>query len=121
MPESLFPNDVDGDVDVDVAENPRIVSSWENLGPPPRWYAYAACHHSAARIWFPKSANDRRAATELCATCRVRRHCLEYALEHAELIGIWGGLTFEQRIRLRAERRRAGGENATGQSGGGGK
>lgn len=93
----------------DMADNPRIVSSWETLGPPPRWYAYAACHDSDSRFWFPRTASDRRAAIEFCEACPVRRQCLEYALEHAELLGTWGGCTFEQRVRLRADRQSVGG------------
>ncbi|MFI0139629.1 WhiB family transcriptional regulator [Streptomyces luteogriseus] len=40
-------------------------------------------------------------AKALCAPCQQRDPCAEYALEHSELRGIWGGLTEGERRVLR--------------------
>lgn len=38
----------------------------------------------------------------VCAICPVRAQCLEYALEHNERYGIWGGMSAYQRKEMRA-------------------
>lgn len=40
-------------------------------------------------------------AKSLCAPCQQRDPCAEYALDHPELRGIWGGLTESERRVLR--------------------
>lgn len=50
-------------------------------------------------------------AKAICATCKVRPQCSEYALAFKEEFGIWGGMTFEERKvyarRKRREEKRA--------------
>jgi WhiB family redox-sensing transcriptional regulator len=36
-------------------------------------------------------------AIAICASCPVRGECLEYALRTNESLGVWGGLTEDQR------------------------
>jgi WhiB family redox-sensing transcriptional regulator len=43
----------------------------------------------------------------VCQTCEVRTECLEYALDNAELFGIWGGMSERQRRKLRQQREAA--------------
>jgi len=43
----------------------------------------------------------------ICAGCQVRRECLEFALAHDQVHGIWGGATPEDRQRERRRKRRA--------------
>jgi WhiB family redox-sensing transcriptional regulator len=43
----------------------------------------------------------------ICARCQVRRECLEFALAHDQVYGIWGGTTPEDRQRERRRKRRA--------------
>ena len=43
-------------------------------------------------------------AKKICADCPVRDECLEYALANKEEGGIWGGLTHNQRVRLKKAR-----------------
>jgi hypothetical protein len=43
-------------------------------------------------------------AKRVCDSCHVKEQCLEYALEHNISDGIWGGLTKQERKRLRRER-----------------
>lgn len=83
----------------------------------PSWRRSAECRpdngHDYA-LWFPHEtpewatrAEQRAAqrirhemteeARAICMTCPVRDECLNYALETGETVGIWGGLTPEER------------------------
>lgn len=82
-----------------------------------RWRRQAVCKPANGHdpeIWFPPSPKpystraEARSATELrlqgearakalCATCPVRRECLEYANDNDEREGIWGGMTTTER------------------------
>jgi WhiB family redox-sensing transcriptional regulator len=44
-------------------------------------------------------------AAAICERCPVQAACLEYALEHDERFGIWGGLSPRERARLRRRRK----------------
>lgn len=46
-------------------------------------------------------------AKAICGSCVVKSDCLEYALEHDEQDGVWGGLTTVQRNALKNRRNRA--------------
>ena len=39
---------------------------------------------------------------QVCMTCPVRSECLQYALDHGEDFGIWGGLSEGERAELKA-------------------
>lgn len=87
--------------------NSRVVLTWETmLGPRPDWYRLAACRATGARTWFGGTRAAAGAARATCARCPAIAECLEYALEHVELVGIWGGCTADERSRMRADRRR---------------
>ena len=72
------------------------------------WRVYGECRGDNAVHFFPpahferkheKDARESRARA-LCAACRVRAECLDYALEVREPHGIWGGLNELERRRL---------------------
>ena len=42
-----------------------------------------------------------REARETCARCEVKRECLEFALEHPDLVGVWGGTGTKERSVMR--------------------
>jgi hypothetical protein len=42
----------------------------------------------------------------ICALCPVRLACLDWAIEHNERNGIWGGVSARSRQRMRAGARR---------------
>jgi WhiB family redox-sensing transcriptional regulator len=69
----------------------------------PAWHADAACRTHPPQWWYPRRGQSLARAREICATCAVRVTCLEYALEHREEFGIWGGLSENQRRRLIAK------------------
>ena len=64
------------------------------------WQAKAACRGPHTALFFPPSHFERKddkefreaQAKAICATCPVRRPCLDYALRIREPHGIWGGL-----------------------------
>jgi WhiB family redox-sensing transcriptional regulator len=75
------------------------------------WQLRASCRGPESILFFPPTTSERREERELrerrakaiCATCDVRRECLDYALSIREPHGIWGGLNeAERRARLDA-------------------
>jgi WhiB family transcriptional regulator, redox-sensing transcriptional regulator len=75
------------------------------------WRSSAACLSADPDLFFPISStgpaeNQIARAKMVCAGCRVRRECLEFALTHDQTQGIWGGTTPEDRQRDRRRRRR---------------
>ncbi len=87
------------------------------------WRAAGACLHADPDLFFPISSAGRAAAQiaeakAVCARCPVIRECLAFATEHPWLSGIWGGTTFDDRQRVRRQRRRAERVSALRQAGG---
>ena len=83
------------------------------LGAGRHWRVAAACQTIEPDLFFPISASARNqnqvdAAKAVCASCLVRRECLEFAVDTRQMHGVWGGLTEEERYRaIAADRRRA--------------
>ena len=76
------------------------------------WRSSGACRSADPDLFFPISskgpAEKQIARAKLiCAGCRVRQECLDFALTHDQTYGIWGGTTVEDRQRDRRRRRRA--------------
>jgi WhiB family transcriptional regulator, redox-sensing transcriptional regulator len=70
------------------------------------WRHYAECLHFAGVVdFFPAPGESARDAKRVCAECRVKTECLEYALER-DLCGVWGGLSERERRQLRRDRER---------------
>ena len=66
------------------------------------WWKSAACQDADPELFFPVSAvgpgrEDIARAKAVCASCRVRRPCLEFALATHQVHGVWGGTTEEER------------------------
>jgi WhiB family redox-sensing transcriptional regulator len=75
------------------------------------WRMQAACRPYDSEMFFPvRSPNrnkDTAKAKAVCDKCPVREECLQAAMDGREKIGIWGGLTPEERARLHRRGRRA--------------
>ena len=76
------------------------------------WRAAGACLTADPDLFFPISSagpaeRQVERAKVICAGCGVRRECLEFAMAHGQVYGIWGGTTPEDRQRDRRRRRRA--------------
>lgn len=73
----------------------------------PTWMTNALCATiDDKRMFFEEQrVSIARAAKKICGECPVRQECFGYAVEHRE-IGIWGGMTTNERAKyLRAQRR----------------
>jgi WhiB family redox-sensing transcriptional regulator len=73
--------------------------SWEDAG----WQDRALCAQTDPEAFFPEKGGSTREAKKVCRGCEVRVECLEYALEHDERFGIWGGLSERERRRMKRE------------------
>lgn len=68
------------------------------------WLADALCAQTDPEAYFPARGGSTRAAKQICLRCPVRAECLEYALEHDERFGVWGGLSERERRPLKRPR-----------------
>jgi WhiB family redox-sensing transcriptional regulator len=72
------------------------------------WQVKAACRGPQAAVFFPPPQFERKdekadrevRAKAICATCAVKKECLEYAVAIREPHGIWGGLNETERKHL---------------------
>lgn len=68
------------------------------------WRTMAACRRDVTLNFFPGSSRgEKQAAREAlrrCQTCPVRIACLQWAVEHKEYYGIWGGTSEAERRRM---------------------
>ena len=69
----------------------------------PAWQDRALCAQTDPEAFFPEKGGSTREAKRVCRSCEVRTECLEYALEHDERFGIWGGLSERERRRLKRQ------------------
>jgi len=67
------------------------------------WQDRALCAQTDPEAFFPEKGGSTREAKRVCRSCEVRSECLEYALEHDERFGIWGGMSERERRRLKRQ------------------
>lgn len=84
----------------------------------PEWWDEAKCRASGPLRFYPDKAEGDDAtawadsAKSVChgwdgqPPCPVKRDCLEWALEHREKFGVWGGRTEAERKSIRRMRRK---------------
>lgn len=96
---------ISGRGDAAVAEIDVLSELFEMGGEEQEWQERALCAQTDPEAFFPEKGGSTREAKRICAGCEVRSECLEYALEHDERFGIWGGLSERERRKLK---RRAG-------------
>ena len=65
------------------------------------WQDAALCAQTDPEAFFPERGGSPAAAKRVCRSCEVRAECLEYALEHDENFGVWGGLSERERRRIK--------------------
>lgn len=65
------------------------------------WRDKALCAQTDPEAFFPDRGGSVREAKRVCRACEVRAECLEYALEHDERFGVWGGMSERERRRLK--------------------
>lgn len=69
------------------------------------WEERALCAQTDPEAFFPLKGSSTREAKQVCNSCEVRAECLTTALTRDEPYGIWGGLTGNERRRLRKQHR----------------
>ncbi|MET9497425.1 WhiB family transcriptional regulator [Streptomyces sp. NPDC006552] len=75
------------------------------------WRDRAACRDEYPDLFFPIGATaaalaQTEEAKRVCQGCPVSVQCLRWALETGQEHGVWGGLTEDERRRLRRRRAR---------------
>ena len=65
------------------------------------WQERALCAQTDPEAFFPEKGGSTREAKKVCIGCDVRGECLEYALANDERFGIWGGLSEDERRKLK--------------------
>ena len=64
------------------------------------WQEFATCAEPANRdkieYFFSRDPQEKAEAKTLCGECPVKSQCLQWALEHRKIYGIWGGLDESQ-------------------------
>ena len=69
------------------------------------WRDGALCAQVDPEIFYVEKGGSTAAAKRTCRACDVRAECLEYALEHNEKWGVWGGMSERERRPLERQRR----------------
>jgi WhiB family redox-sensing transcriptional regulator len=64
------------------------------------WRDLALCAETDPEAFFPDRGEPSQPAKRVCRRCEVRAECLQYALDHGERFGIWGGLSERERRKL---------------------
>lgn len=59
------------------------------------------CSQTDPEAFFPDKGGSTKEAKKICVQCEVRDECLQYAIDHDERFGVWGGLTERERRALR--------------------
>lgn len=75
----------------------------EDEGDELSWQDQALCAQTDPELFFPERGGSTREAKRICRNCEARAKCLEYALEHDEQFGIWGGMSERDRRRLKRQ------------------
>lgn len=68
----------------------------------PKWHEEAACANTDPEAFFPETGSAATEAVKtICRGCDVQTECLTGALERNERHGIWGGLSWNERKKLK--------------------
>ena len=70
----------------------------------PEWHQRANCASTDGDAFFPEKGQTTRQAKAVCRRCFVRLQCLDDAVARNERFGVLGGLTVNERDRIRRGR-----------------
>lgn len=68
---------------------------------PSDWMDGANCAGMDGDIFFTERGESTATARSICAECVIRRACAQFALDHNEKWGTWGGLSAKQRLLIK--------------------
>lgn len=92
------------DISSDSSDNP-LIELWglftkdDGLS----WQHKALCSQTDPEAFFPEKGGSTRDAKRVCAQCEVREQCLQWAIDHDERFGIWGGMSERERRKYKKE------------------
>lgn len=72
------------------------------------WRALGLCAQTDPELFYPEKGQPSAPAKAVCRRCDVASQCLQWALEHEERFGVWGGTSESERAKLRRARRTIG-------------
>ena len=80
---------------------PRSGKRWS----PASWREVGNCRHSDPNLFYPlgrgaAAAEQAEQAKVFCRSCPSREPCLGFALSTRQELGVWGGLSADERRRL---------------------
>lgn len=70
----------------------------------PEWVSQGICAQTDPDAFHPEKGASTEPAKRICHECPVKAECLEWALEHDERFGIWGGASSQERRKIQHER-----------------
>lgn len=73
------------------------------------WEDDALCAQIGPEEFFPEKGNSVQQAKKICERCDVKPDCLQYALDNGVDSGVWGGLSAQERRRLKKRQEKLGG------------
>nr|WP_141681715.1 WhiB family transcriptional regulator [Mycobacterium malmoense] len=68
------------------------------------WRDDALCAQVGGDIFYVDKGESTAPAKAVCSMCPVRVECLEWAIDHDDRWGIYGGLSPRERARIRRKR-----------------
>lgn len=68
------------------------------------WMTEAECRGVDPAMFFPVRGQSAEPAKRICADCPVAQECVDYALRHTWLTGIFGGMSARERRAVKAGR-----------------
>ena len=60
-----------------------------------------SCLGTDPEIYVSDNLGDQNYAKHVCLNCPVVAQCLRYAMENPSLVGVWGGTSSKDRMRMR--------------------
>ena len=92
----------------DMALRAELFAELAATRPAGNWQQVALCAEADPELFYPEARESAPQAKAICMVCEVRVQCLAAAIVAREPHGIWGGLTYHERLNLTRELRRAG-------------
>ena len=93
---------------IDMALRADLFAELAVTQPAGDWQQLALCREADPELFYPQARESAPQAKAICMGCQVRVQCLAAAIVAREQHGIWGGLTYHERLNLTRDLRRAG-------------
>ena len=91
----------------DMALRAELFAELAATRPAGNWQQVALCAEADPELFYPEARESAPQAKAICMGCQVRVQCLAAAIVAREQHGIWGGLTYHERLNLTRDLRRA--------------